>query len=121
MAITGDHPGDVATTIGKALEPVTVPVHVNPVPRDVIAGPCVLVSMVYATDDVSAIGCPAWSWNARCLVIAADTTGRQLYDIAAEVHHALWAAGIRSVSEPRTYNPDNRAAAGIPALEITAS
>lgn len=119
MSITGDHPADASAIIVRALEPVTFPVHRPGVPADVIAPPCVLVGLAFATDQLLGLACPEWAWSTLLLCIAADTTGAQLNDVVHETMHALWQAGVRSTSQPRTWNPDNRAPAGIPAIEIT--
>lgn len=121
MSIVADHGADAAELVSSALTGVTWNVHgPEPVPAEAIAPPCVVIGVAHQTAQLGTLGSPEWSWAVRILAIGADTLGTGLYDVAADVSRALWAAGIRSTSEPRTWSPDKHPA-GIPALEITAT
>lgn len=118
--IVADGIGPAADAVGDALAGASVKVHRGPVPANVIAPPCVLIGVPEATDMAGTLGCPMWQWTIPVLVIAGDTSGRDLYRVTTEIMHALASESIKTVSNTRTWQPDGKPA-GLPAIELTAT
>lgn len=110
-----------AALVADALSGAIVPIHPDPIPTKPLTGACAWIQTPQALEQLPIKGpgndC-SWSFAVSVLVIAADTTARDLLQAVDDVTDRLAAAGIQCTTSPQLYQTPNTPAA-VPAVLVT--
>lgn len=114
---------EVQDSLAQALEGAGLPIHRGPVPANPVQAPCILLAVPNVTEtDMAPHGCtpPAhYEMTVDMLVIASDTTGKDLLTLADTVLLTLVTAGYEPTSvNEQVYDTPN-SPAPLPGVQIT--